>query len=605
MQGVKLAGIGLVAFAVMASVGPMAMADTGSTGASGTTSATGTSSTSGTTWHVTVGPMSQDGIMAMAFFPNVLTIDAGDSVTFTGTGHTVTFPGADGKLPASTSPAAQMPAGGSTYDGSTFTSSGLLTGKPYTLQFTKPGVYPYYCLLHPGMMGVVIVNPAGTAYPMTQAQYDAQSQQQEQADFSAGEKAVASFHLKTKHNANGTTTYYAQTDAPEPQAVSFQLKAAGGSSATGNALIAFALPPSSSDPNITYRITAKLTGLTPGQSYSAVLSEGESGSGTAVPGSSFQKITVNSDGTATVTGSVQASGLPQGIWNLDIEDASHQVVATGLIDNPSFAYERFLPKTLTIHPGDQVVWTQTGVNEVHTVTFLPKGWSDIPNESLMPVPYGGHIYAGTGYFNSGFMVPGSTYTLTFLQSGDFAYRCLLHDVMGMYGEVDVVPQPGVSTFALDNTVLDVPSFVRGGTTYVPLWSVEQLLKANGIHSSWNGRDWKVTAPHGVHTAGWTKGSGNDNLYIDGHLVGRTAGIVKAWPGTHIATTFVSIDAVRAALSAIGLSGSWNGSTWDATPQAHAGSVPSVPAGAGSSSTTGSASNGSASTGSDMSGMPGM
>lgn len=381
---------GAAALAIMAISAPVSMA-----------------APTGAAWDVNVGPMNSTGIMAMSFFPSVITIDAGDTVAFSGMGHTVTFPGSDGKLPAATSPQAQQPAGSSSYDGSTLTSSGMMMGKPYTLSFTKPGVYPYYCLLHPGMMGVVIVNPAGTAYPTTQAQYNAQAQTETQADFAAGTTAVNSFHVKSVKNSNGTRTYYAQTDAPESQAQAFNLTSANGSSVNGSALIAFAQPPSSAqDPNITYSVSAKLTGLTAGQSYTAVLSEGKSGSGVAVPNSQFDPVTVNSDGSGTVTGSVKAGGLPQRIWNLDVYDAAHNVVATGIIDHPSFAYERFLPATLKIHVGDTVVWKQTGVNEVHTVTFLPKGWKDIQNESQMPIPSGGHVFSGPNntLYNSGFMV---------------------------------------------------------------------------------------------------------------------------------------------------------------------------------------------------------
>lgn len=61
-------------------------------------------------WSVDVGTMQPNGIMAMSFFPSVITVDAGDSITFTGAGHTVSFSGSDGKLPAYGSP--QAPAGG-------------------------------------------------------------------------------------------------------------------------------------------------------------------------------------------------------------------------------------------------------------------------------------------------------------------------------------------------------------------------------------------------------------------------------------------------------------------------------------------------------------
>ncbi len=322
---------GIAALGVLAVLTPAAMAETSS------------SSTQSMTWTVDAGPSLPSGLMAMSFFPNVITIDVGDAITFKGSMHTVTFPGPDGKLPSSASPQAQMPAGGSTYDGSVFTSSGMLTGTAYSLTFTKPGVYPYYCLLHPGMMGVVIVNPAGTQYPMTQEQYNAVAQEEELADYNAGNQLINAFQLKSKKNANGTTTYYAQTDVQEPQTYSFGLTSENGSHTAGTALVAFAKQPSQTDPNITYSVDVKLSGLTPGQTYTAVLSEGKSGSSVSVPNSQFQNITVNSDGTGTVSGSVKASGLPQGIWYLDIYDANHNVVTSGLINHTSFAYEHFYP----------------------------------------------------------------------------------------------------------------------------------------------------------------------------------------------------------------------------------------------------------------------
>ena len=36
----------------------------------------------------------------------------------------------------------------------------MMMGKDYTLTFADPGVYPYGCFLHDGMLGVVVVLPA-------------------------------------------------------------------------------------------------------------------------------------------------------------------------------------------------------------------------------------------------------------------------------------------------------------------------------------------------------------------------------------------------------------------------------------------------------------
>src|SRR5204863_331150 len=51
---------------------------------------------------------------------------------------------------------------GGTYDGNGFWSSGLLSSDPYmeyTLRISKPGTYRYACLLHPPMVGTLVVTP--------------------------------------------------------------------------------------------------------------------------------------------------------------------------------------------------------------------------------------------------------------------------------------------------------------------------------------------------------------------------------------------------------------------------------------------------------------
>ncbi len=50
---------------------------------------------------------------------------------------------------------------GGTYDGTGFYSSGLFAAEPYaeySLRFSKPGTYKYACLLHPPMVGTVVVS---------------------------------------------------------------------------------------------------------------------------------------------------------------------------------------------------------------------------------------------------------------------------------------------------------------------------------------------------------------------------------------------------------------------------------------------------------------
>ncbi len=51
------------------------------------------------------------------------------------------------------------PDGSEVKAGDSFNSPALAPGQSYTLTFTEPGVYAYNCHIHPGMTGVVIVQP--------------------------------------------------------------------------------------------------------------------------------------------------------------------------------------------------------------------------------------------------------------------------------------------------------------------------------------------------------------------------------------------------------------------------------------------------------------
>jgi plastocyanin len=125
------------------------------------------------------------------FLPKRIETEVGEEVTWKimGADHTVTFDvppyfpivrfAKNGKIDLN--PKLQKAAGGSpdlgeleepeegeifrvdggTYDGTGFFSSGLFGGEPYaeyTLRFAEPGTYKYACLLHPPMVGTVVVS---------------------------------------------------------------------------------------------------------------------------------------------------------------------------------------------------------------------------------------------------------------------------------------------------------------------------------------------------------------------------------------------------------------------------------------------------------------
>lgn len=88
-----------------------------------------------------------------------ITVPVGTTITWTNESnnvpHTVTFPVA-GTQPPSGPPDQIPPSGGSTYDGTVLTNSGVIPpGKSYSLTFVKPGTYVYYCLFHDGPTGMI------------------------------------------------------------------------------------------------------------------------------------------------------------------------------------------------------------------------------------------------------------------------------------------------------------------------------------------------------------------------------------------------------------------------------------------------------------------
>jgi plastocyanin len=130
-----------------------------------------------TKWTVIVGGASADtSIYANAFFPRNITIGVGDTVGWTFEGfHNVAFLSGGAPPPFAVpegdktywNPQMLFPAGGQSYDGTGYHTSGLPgpDGKlSYALTFTKLGRYEYDCTIHPGMRGTVIVTnqPTGT-----------------------------------------------------------------------------------------------------------------------------------------------------------------------------------------------------------------------------------------------------------------------------------------------------------------------------------------------------------------------------------------------------------------------------------------------------------
>ncbi len=132
-----------------------------------------------------------------AFFRQRVTINAGDTVSFQLRGfHTIDLPGKsgtdlplivpgsvvagvndaagspfwfNGKVPSlGLNPQLFAPSKSKTYNGIQRVDSGAGGNgppKPFNIKFTKPGTYKFFCDVHPGMVGFVVVKPKGQAIP--------------------------------------------------------------------------------------------------------------------------------------------------------------------------------------------------------------------------------------------------------------------------------------------------------------------------------------------------------------------------------------------------------------------------------------------------------
>jgi len=393
-----------------------------------------------TTWNVSAGGQTSDmAIQGLGFYPGVITINEGDTINWTLGGslvHTISFL-SGASPPSPDSQDATTPSGGSTYNGTGFVSAGLLTpGANYSLTFTKAGTYIYQCLIHPGMSGLVIVQPANSSYPANQDQYIAQGQNELLSDIDTGQKLVDNLSLTTSSEPDGTTIFHVPADIPLPMNANVAIDSIN-SNVTGNATMNF------TGAGI-LQVQVQLSGLDSNSAVSADINIGTNGTGdthgtgdTVLYQLGNIAADTNGDGNSTtiINGPAWFAIANKG-WFINIL-SGNIAVASGDIVRHDAMYARFTPKNLTVHTGDHVEWTANNPMEIHTVTF--------PGAEQLPVfpspeaftPVGGNIHNGTGFYNSGILHVGDKYTLTFDTPGNYDYACIIHDDLGMVGNIAV------------------------------------------------------------------------------------------------------------------------------------------------------------------------
>ncbi|VVB86004.1 Plastocyanin [uncultured archaeon] len=435
---------------------------------------------SGMTWQVLAGGETPDmALQGMGFYPGSIIINEGDTIVWTLGGHlvhTVSFL-SGAQIPDPGNASVFLPAGGSTYNGTGVSSSGLLTpGMSYSLTFTKQGFYDYRCLIHPGMTGVVIVQPAGSPYPSNQSQYTALGMRELQEDMDTGQELEDHESPETSQGENGITVFHVSADIPLPVNASLRLMPENNSNVTGNAALSFIGVGE-------MQVQIMVTGLVPNNTYPADIRIGTSEAGGPIL-YTLGNLTADFNGTGTsttvITGPPWFAVASRG-WFINVhqgpamEGTGATPIASGDIVKHNAMFARFTPQNLTIHVNDSIVWKQLNFIEIHTVTFPEAGNNPpeflLPNLTVNPVaatPAGGSIHNGTGFYNSGILNAGDNYTLTFTKPGTYNYVCTIHDNMNMTGNVTVTGRqpPEVEAYDTDNNgIIDKGEAVRAIEDY--------------------------------------------------------------------------------------------------------------------------------------------
>ncbi|QSO51242.1 InlB B-repeat-containing protein [Alicyclobacillus curvatus] len=106
------------------------------------------------------------------------------------------------------------------------------------------------------------------------------------------------------------------------------------------------------------------------------------------------------------------------------------------------------------------------------------------------------------------------------------------------------------------------------TTYMPIWYVMQMLHSTGIQSQWNGNTWELWTGANTDLSNVQVGRGNASIYLNGTLVQKVNTTTAVDPSTMKPTTYMPIWYLEQILDRVGLTSTWNGTTWTVAQTNH-------------------------------------
>lgn len=115
----------------------------------------------------------------------------------------------------------------------------------------------------------------------------------------------------------------------------------------------------------------------------------------------------------------------------------------------------FRPRGLLIMPGQAVRWINTDKGNVHTVTAYHPD-----NKKPLRIPDGAMSW------NSGYLMPGESFTMVFKVPGVYDYFCIPHEQAGMVGRIVVGSVPAEQAYT--STDKQLPEHAVAGLPEVGL-----------------------------------------------------------------------------------------------------------------------------------------
>ncbi|QSO50145.1 hypothetical protein [Alicyclobacillus mengziensis] len=104
------------------------------------------------------------------------------------------------------------------------------------------------------------------------------------------------------------------------------------------------------------------------------------------------------------------------------------------------------------------------------------------------------------------------------------------------------------------------------TSFLPIYYAMEVLDKLGVTSNWNGTTWSLSVPSSLTPDLSNPTTATNQMYfvMNGVRVEAAPTLVTVDPSSKQNTTFIPIYYLEQALKRIGVSSTWNGTTWDLT-----------------------------------------